>query len=168
MKRREIQRAPRTPLFAAFWHVSLEAHMTRTNLKCICAALLTLLLASLVLGQSDRGTITGTVTDNTGAAVAAATVTATNIATNSSSSAVTSSEGVYSIPALPPGTYRVRIEKSGFKRADVNQVALVAGNIASVNATMEVGQVNETVEIAAGAAQLQTESPKISTQVSNK
>src|SRR5262245_18977586 len=142
--------------------------MIRANLKSLYAAPLMLLLASFVLGQSDRGTITGTVTDNSGAAVPGGNVTVTNLGTNTASTAVSTNEGVYSIPALQPGTYRVRSEKGGFKRAEVNQVALVAGNITSVNVTMEVGQVNETVEITAGAAQLQTESPKTSTQVSNK
>ena len=67
--------------------------MTRTNLKCICAALLTLLLASLVSGQSDRGTITGSVTDSSGAAVMGATVTIINAGTNISANVMTNSEG---------------------------------------------------------------------------
>src|SRR5262245_28467763 len=143
--------------------------MTRANLKSLYAALLTLLLASLVLGQSDRGTITGTVTDSSGAAVPSAHVTVTNLATNANSTAVTTGDGVYSIVALPPGTYRVRIEKSGFKRAEIGQVAVVVGNTTAANVTMEIGQVSETVEIAAAAGgQVQTENAKISSQVSNK
>src|SRR5262244_1198061 len=130
--------------------------MTRANLKSLYAAPLTLLLAPVVLGQSDRGTITGTVTDSSGAAVPGANVTVTNLATNASSSAVTTSDGVYSIVALQPGTYRVRIEKNGFKRAEIGQVTVTVGNTTAANATMEVGQVSETVEIASGgAAQVQ-------------
>src|SRR5262245_734171 len=143
--------------------------MTGANLKSLYAALLTLLLASFVLGQSDRGTITGTVTDSPGAAVPGAKVTVTNLATNADSTAVTTSDGVYSIVALQPGAYRVRIEKSGFKRAELGQVAGVIGNTTAANVTMEVGQVSETVEIAAAAGgQVQTENAKISSQVSNK
>jgi Carboxypeptidase regulatory-like domain len=143
--------------------------MTRINLKSLYAALLTLLLAAVVLGQSDRGTITGTVTDSSGAAVPGANVTVINLATNANSTAVTTGDGVYSIVALPPGTYRVRIEKSGFKRAEIGQVTVVVGNTTAANVTMEIGQVNEIVEIAAGAGgQVQSENAKISSQVSNK
>jgi hypothetical protein len=126
-------------------------------------------LAVTAYAQTDRGTITGTVTDNVGAVVPGATVTATNLATNSASTAVTTSEGVYSIPALSPGNYKVRIEKQGFKAAEVASVTVVVGNSASANFTMEVGQVTEVVEIAAQqGAQVQTENAKASSQVSSK
>ncbi|HMB28875.1 MAG TPA: carboxypeptidase-like regulatory domain-containing protein, partial [Blastocatellia bacterium] len=68
--------------------------MTRANLKSLYAAPLMLLLASFVLGQSDRGTITGTVTDSSGAAVPGANVTVTSVATNANSTAVTTGDGV--------------------------------------------------------------------------
>jgi hypothetical protein len=126
-------------------------------------------LAITVCAQTDRGTITGTVTDNAGAVVPGATVTATSLATNSASTAVTTSEGVYSIPALSPGNYKVRIEKQGFKAAEVASLTVVVGNSASANFTMEIGQVSETVEIAAQqGAQIQTENAKASSQVANK
>lgn len=143
--------------------------MTRTCMKFFSTALLTLLFSMFAFGQTDRGTITGTVTDSTGAAVPGAAVTATNISTNAAAAVTSSREGVFVIPALPPGTYRVTIEKSGFKRAEISGVTLVIGNTATANATMEVGQVNEIVEIAAtGGAQIQTENAKASSQVSNK
>ncbi|HEY6403635.1 MAG TPA: TonB-dependent receptor [Blastocatellia bacterium] len=143
--------------------------MTRASLKLFCAALLTMLLALLVLGQSDRGTITGTVTDSTGAAVPGASVTVTNTATNANSTAVTTNEGVYSIPALQPGAYRMRVEKSGFKRSEIAQVTVAVGSTVAANIAMEVGQVSEIVEVAGAASgQVQTENAKISSQVSNK
>lgn len=126
-------------------------------------------LALTAFAQTDRGTITGNVLDNTGAVVAGATVTVTNIATNSTSTATTTSQGVYSIPALAAGTYKVRVEKQGFKAAEIGQVNVLVGNTAPADFSLEVGQVSETVEIAAaGAAQVQTENAKISSQVSNK
>jgi hypothetical protein len=143
--------------------------MTRASLKLFCAALLVILPATSGLGQSDRGTITGTVIDSTGAAVPGASVTVTNTATNANSAAVTTSDGVYSIPALQPGAYRVRVEKSGFKRSEIAQVTVAVGSTIAANVTMEVGQVNETVEIASAAGgQVQTENARISSQVSNK
>lgn len=133
------------------------------------AGLLAALLPILAFGQSDRGTITGRVTDNTGAAVPGATVSVVNTATNSTSTSVTSSDGIYTVPALPPGNYKVKVEKAGFKTAEVTNVALVAGNTASADVAMEVGQISETVQITgSGLAQVQTENAKISSQVSNK
>ncbi|MGH7177602.1 MAG: carboxypeptidase-like regulatory domain-containing protein, partial [Tepidisphaeraceae bacterium] len=143
--------------------------MARRYLLLVASLVIVLAAAVSALAQSDRGTITGTVTDSTGAAVPGANVTVTNLGTNANSTAVTTSEGVYSIVALQPGAYRVRIEKSGFKRAEIGQVAVVVGNTTSANVSMEVGQVSETVEIAAAAGgQVQTENAKISSQVSNR
>jgi hypothetical protein len=131
--------------------------------------MLLMLLGIAAWGQSDRGTITGTVLDSSGAAVPGASVTITNRATNSASTAVTSSEGVYTIPALPPGTYKVRVEKPGFKAAEIAEVILAVGSTTSANVTLSVGQVSETVEIASGGgAQVQTENARISSQVSNR
>ncbi|HKC87258.1 MAG TPA: carboxypeptidase-like regulatory domain-containing protein, partial [Blastocatellia bacterium] len=143
--------------------------MTRINLKSLCAALLTLLLAPFVLGQSDRGVITGDVTDKAGAVIAGATVTATNTATNIASTAVTTSGGRYTIPALPVGTYKIRVEKAGFKIASVDNMTVNASTTTSVDVAMEVGDVSQTVDIvAATGAQVQTENAKISSGVTNK
>ncbi|MFN7929927.1 MAG: carboxypeptidase regulatory-like domain-containing protein [Blastocatellia bacterium] len=125
-------------------------------------------LPLLAFGQ-DRGTITGTITDSTGAAVPGATVTITNIATNAPSSAITNAEGIYVIPQLPPGTYKVRVEKAGFKISEIGQLPLAAGNTATANLAMTVGAVSETVEVAAALnAQVQTENAKASSQVAAK
>src|SRR5687767_5419795 len=139
---------------------------TMNRILSILAA--AVLLTATALAQGDRGTITGTVSDNNGAAVPGATVVVTNRGTGSVSNATTSSDGVYTIPALPPGTYKVRIEKTGFKVSEVNQVVVVVGNTTPANVAMEVGQVSDTVEVTSGAAQIQTENAKISSQVSNK
>jgi hypothetical protein len=142
--------------------------MTKQYRILFACLLLALLLPVFAFGQVDRGTITGRVTDNAGAAVPGANVTVTNAATGSTSTAVTSGEGIYSIPALPPGEYKVRVEKSGFKASEVTGLALVAGNTASADVAMEVGQLTETVQITTEAGQVQTENAKISVQVSNK
>ena len=68
-----------------------------------------------LLGQGDRGEITGTVTDASGAVVPGAQITATQESTNASYKVKTSSTGDYTVPALPIGTYPVRVEIHGFK-----------------------------------------------------
>ena len=82
--------------------------------------IIALMLVCCAIGwaQSDRGSITGTITDSTGGIVPDAAVTATNTATNVVSRTATNESGVYAIPALLPGTYKVRVEKNGFKAAE--------------------------------------------------
>jgi len=142
------------------------------NIKLLCSMLLTIICvvaaSSLAFGQSDRGVVTGTVTDSNGGAIPDADVTATNLATNVISRTRTTGEGVYTIPALPAGTYKVRIEKSGFKVSEQPETVVAASQTTSIDATLEPGQVSETVEISSEAAQLQTENARVSTQVSNK
>lgn len=127
-----------------------------------------LLLALTALAQTDRGTVTGRVTDNTGAAVAGATVVVTNTATSINITATTNAEGLYTVPALTVGTYKLKVEKSGFKSAEVSGLIITVGSTIGRDVSMEVGQVSETVQITSDAAQIQTENAKISSQVSNK
>ena len=68
-------------------------------------------------GQNVNGTIVGTVSDSTNAAIPAANVTVTDVDTNVSHSAQTDASGYYSVPDLPPGTYKVTVQKEGFSTA---------------------------------------------------
>jgi len=126
------------------------------------------LLAACALAQTDRAIVTGTVTDSSGAAIPGAKVTARNVATNVGASTETTSSGDFAIPALPVGTYEVRIEKQGFKAAVRSEVILNSGASVSVNATLEVGAVSESVQVAATLELLQTSTAKVTTAVSNK
>ncbi|HVF87456.1 MAG TPA: carboxypeptidase-like regulatory domain-containing protein, partial [Pyrinomonadaceae bacterium] len=106
--------------------------------------------------------------DSNGGAIPDADVVATNLATNVVARTRTTGEGVYTIPALPAGRYRVQIEKAGFKISAQPDIAVAGSQTLNIDATLEPGQVSETVEITGEAAQLQTESARVSSQVSNK
>src|SRR5262249_23032419 len=129
---------------------------------------LSLLLALPLHAQSDRGVLTGRVTDGTGASIPGAAVTATNLATNIATGTVTTDDGLYAIPALQPGSYKVRVELTGFKAYEQTGIAVGAATTVRVDAKLEVGQISESVEVTASTANLQTENAKISSQVSNK
>lgn len=129
---------------------------------------LMLVCSAIGWAQSDRGSITGTVTDSTGGIVPDAAVTATNTATNVVARTATNDTGVYAIPALLPGMYKVRVEKNGFKAAEQAQVILAASSTVRVDVGLQVGEVSESVEVSSSVAQLQTDSAKISTSISNK
>ena len=71
------------------------------------------LLAASAFAQEFRGTITGRVTDSQNAAVPLAKITATLVSTSSRSTTTTSTDGLYTIPFLAPGTYRIEAEAPG-------------------------------------------------------
>jgi hypothetical protein len=122
----------------------------------------------LLCAQSDRGVITGTVRDSSDAAVPAAAVTATNIATNIASSTVSTESGDFTIPSLAAGQYRVRIEKSGFRAFQQDNVTVTASGVFRVAAVLQVGATQEVVNVVADVISLQTETAKVQSQVANK
>jgi hypothetical protein len=83
-----------------------------------------LLLARLAHSQVVTATLTGTVTDTSGGTVPQASVTATELSTGAARSTLTGAVGVYTLPFLTPGNYRVDIEKAGFKKSSRENMAL--------------------------------------------
>src|ERR1700686_1465221 len=82
-----------------------------------------LLIGTAAFGQTF-GSIGGAARDATGAIVAGAVVTVVNVGTNAARTVATNDAGDYSFPSLPPGTYNLKIEKSGFKTVLRNQIEL--------------------------------------------
>ncbi|MCC6389542.1 MAG: carboxypeptidase regulatory-like domain-containing protein, partial [Bryobacterales bacterium] len=126
------------------------------------------LAAVFLRAQTERGNITGTVTDTTQAAVAGASVVVTNTATNQGTSVLTTDTGAYNVPNLPPGPYRLEVSLQGFKHVRREGLILTAAATLRVDATLEVGQLSETVEVNATVAQVQTENARVTTAVQNK
>lgn len=129
-----------------------------------------MLLVSLspLFAQTDRGAITGTIFDPSGAPVAGAQVRITNPATNATVTLSTTDSGQYSAQSLALGRYRVEVQSSGFKRAIFDDVVVDAGSTLRIDAQLQLGQLSETVEVQASAAQVQTENAKVSTVVQQK
>ncbi|MEO7143605.1 MAG: TonB-dependent receptor [Bryobacteraceae bacterium] len=126
------------------------------------------LIALSAWAQTERGNITGVVTDPSGAAVPGASLTIINTANNLAEHVTSTSAGDYNAANLSPGVYRVDATAAGFKHSIQNDVTLTAAGTVRLDMVLQVGQVNETVEVAATAAQIQTENAKISTAVENK
>jgi hypothetical protein len=120
--------------------------------------------AAPVLAQ-DTAVLTGTVTDPTGAVVVGAQVKVTNLATNIETTTVTNAEGLYRVPALRPGTYRVTITAAGFRTFVRENVTLSVGSTVPVNAALEIGAVADTVEVRAAIPLLETETSATGTLV---
>jgi hypothetical protein len=115
-------------------------------------------ITCLSYGQTTiaTGSIQGTVTDPAGAVVPGAKVTITGKATGQVISVATSAAGTYASGALIPGDYRVRVEAQGFRTAELN-LAVQVGVTASGNASLELGQSTQVVEVEATAVAVNTE-----------
>jgi len=101
--------------------------------------------------QVEQGGISGVVVDPTGASVPKAKVSAINQATGVIATAETTEDGLYKIPYLPSGKYNVTIEMQGFSSSRISDVAVLVGQIATINATLKPGSVHEQVTVTADA-----------------
>ena len=127
-----------------------------------------LMLAALMLwGQAETGQIIGTVQDASGAVVPNVTVAAKNIATGAQRATTTNTAGVYVLPSLSPGDWEITISASGFA-TQKKRVTIDVGAKVALDAKMEVGQTSTTVEVNAGAVQVNTESQTLSNTISNQ
>lgn len=109
------------------------------------------ILPAAAQSQAINGQIEGVVTDSSGAAIANANVTVRNIETGTERVVTTDADGVYRVPLLPLGTYRVTVEVQNFKRLVREGITLTTGQTATVNVTLEAGGVTETVTVTSDA-----------------
>jgi hypothetical protein len=113
----------------------------------VCVAVL---ICSLYgLAQQTLGSLNGTVVDTSGAAVPGATVTVTNAATNYTSTTVSQGTGFYQVFNLPIGTYSIKVSHAGFETTQLRGVPVQEARATTVNATLKLGQVTESVEVTA-------------------
>ena len=89
--------------------------------------LFTFLTGSLLWSQGERGGFNGTVTDSSGSVVPGATVKATDVATNVDTTAITTEAGVYRLPYMATGTYRITAVKPGFQTVVRDNVVVQEG-----------------------------------------
>lgn len=113
--------------------------------------------AVLALAQIGTATITGSATDSTGAVIPGVEVTVTNVDTNFKFTARTNTEGLYRVPSLQPGPYRITFQASGFKQFVRDGVMLRTGDVLPVNATLEIGALTESIAVTAAAALIETQ-----------
>jgi hypothetical protein len=130
----------------------------RLRNRCLSLFLVLVASASLTLSQLPTATILGVVKDSSGAVVPEANVTARNLETGQTRVALTAADGSYRMSALPVGNYELRVEHAGFQSSVRSGLNLTVGSEAVVHFTMEVGSVEETVEVTAEAPLVNTTS----------
>ena len=130
--------------------------------RIVWAIFVAMVLSLVPLGaQTTSGEIVGTVTDATGGVVAGATILVTNMDTGISVKATTDSSGNYVVTSLGIGRYSVTVEATGFKKSLHNDLTLNVQDRLRVDAALEVGSVNDTVEVAAAAPLLETDTSSL-------
>lgn len=114
------------------------------------------------------GSVVGNVTDQTQAAIPEATVTLTNINTGWTRQVRSNASGYYSFPTVPGGTYELRITREGFRTYIRSKLEVATNAVTRSDIAMQLGQVAESVEVAADAAVLQTDRSEVRAEVGSK
>ena len=131
--------------------------------------LLSLFLSVAIPVKADiTGSILGTITDPTGAVVAGVNIVAINLATNLKQSTVSDAVGQYRLLALPAGHYRIEASASGFRKFVVPDVELAVDQQRRVDVTLEVGAVEQQVEVSANAVQVETTNTQLGQVIDEK
>src|ERR1700687_415500 len=144
--------------------------LTRFNQHAILQRTGWLVLAGLSLPSPSRataqllqGTIDGNVSDTSHAAIPGAAVTATNHENNFTRETGTNSVGGYTLPTLPPGVYTVTVKSPGFQTRSQTGVVVEINNVSRVDFVLDVGQVSESLTVAAQVQNLQTDRADVRT-----
>ncbi len=136
-------------------------------LSAVAFVVALLVVMSNVAAQTQFGTVTGQVTDTTGAIVPEAKVTLSNRATNTRQETRTNAEGLYALANVSAGDYEIAIEKEGFRKS-VQRFSVGVAETVTLNFTMQLGSVTETVTVTEAAITINMVSGEISREVTGK
>jgi hypothetical protein len=137
-------------------------------MKNLLCAIVCLLITASLHAQTTNGSIQGSVFDPSGASVAGATVTVQDLATGLAVSTKTTDAGLYSVPNLPPGTYKVTAEAQGMKKYEQTGVTVQIASTTSLDITMQLGEVSQTITVSANASQLEATTSDVGATVSQQ
>jgi hypothetical protein len=137
--------------------------MQRNPILIVC-----LLLWSAPATGQTTGSVQGTVTDQQHAALSGAGVELLHLATNTTKTMQTTPAGTYVFDYVPPGVYAVKVSAQGFKTATVARILVESNKTSSANVALEVGELNESVQVQGGAQRVDTVDAQVSTNVEQK
>jgi len=132
------------------------------------ALFLALLASSPTACAQATATINGTVRDSSGAVISEATVVLHSKETNLDRSTLTNSVGAYVIPQIHPGEYALRASKTGFRTELKSDFSLDVNQTATIDLTLSPGSTQETVEVQASAATLETSTSELGEAIVKK
>ena len=111
------------------------------------------------------GGVTGTVSDASGALIPGAEIEVTNEATGVMQKATSTQAGAFSVTALAPGSYTVRLAAPGFATQLRHKVLVDVASTSTLSFTLEPGRANDTVQVTANQVALEREQPQIGTTI---
>ena len=129
---------------------------------------LALLCGGVAYGQDYRAKVQGLVTDSTQAAVVGAKVTLRNMGTGVEAVKQTEASGRYVFEFVTPGTYAVSVEATGFNRWNQENITVLTRGDVTVNATLTVGAVSESINVTESIAQVQFNTSTMTTMVTGQ
>ena len=121
-----------------------------------------------LFAQGNLGTISGSVLDTSGAVVPGVEIVVTDVKRGVKQNLVATDAGSYRVGNLNPGLYRLQAEKPGFKRFVAEDVTVLTGSTTTVDVTLEVGAVSDSVTVSGQIALLNTTSAEVSTPLTEK
>ena len=125
-------------------------------------------LAPKALGQAAYGTIIGTVTDPSGAGVPGAKITVVDKNKGVSLSTMSNDSGYYTASNLTPGDYKLTVEAKGFKTLVQENLPVIVGSAITVNVTLEVGSLGQTITVDTTPPLIETDRAAVSTSLSSQ
>jgi hypothetical protein len=134
-------------------------------MKCPVLVVILLLTAAVDFAQTESARISGRVTDLTGAVIVGVQCTITNLETNVSITTSTNEDGIYVFPDLRPATYRLTIEKEGFRTVVQPALELYVQDAVNENFTLAISSTSQSVTVIGDTSGLQTDSAAVSTVV---
>src|SRR5215831_12064458 len=129
----------------------------RSAVKLSVVASLTLVFACTFCWAQSTAQISGTVTDSSGARLPGAEVAVTQTATGVTRSVISNEAGVYVLPSLPTGPYKLEVTLPGFRTFVQTGITLEVNAAPVINVALDVGQVTETIEVQANTALVETQ-----------
>ena len=132
---------------------------------------LVLLIAALGIpgrAQQVNATLSGTVRDASGAVVPQTTLTVKNVSTGGVTTTVSDGSGNYIFPSLPPATYILSAEKSGFNTTEISSITLAVYEKSTIDVVLRVGQVRQTVEVKGASPLVSTTSASVGTLIGER
>jgi hypothetical protein len=136
--------------------------------RFIFLLILSLQCFSQAIAQSPNGTINGIVLDPSGAAIAGAEVVVVNDATGVQYRTKTNGEGIYVVPNLPPGPYRIQVSNSGFKTIIKPDIVIHVQDALAINFTLPIGAASEIVTVQGGAPLINAQNAAVSSVIDRK
>lgn len=118
--------------------------------------------------QGTGAGIQGTVTDSSGAVIPGAAITVTNLETSLQRTGTSNSAGLYVVPNLPPGRYRVQVSLAGFQTSVREDIALVVGQQLVLNTSLQVGEITQQVTVTGEAPLVDTTTAQIAGLVAER